>query len=133
MSEENVELVHRVYDAINRHDLDAFLAFMDPEVEGVARFLGMEGDPYFHGHSGVREWWRDLHATFPDYSAEVLEVRDVGELVFVSVRIRGHGADSGVPFDEALWHTGKLRDGKVAWWRTFRSEAEALNAAGLRE
>jgi ketosteroid isomerase-like protein len=33
MSEENVELAHRAYDAFNRRDLDAFLAFNDPEVE----------------------------------------------------------------------------------------------------
>lgn len=27
----------------------------------------------------------------------------------------------------------KLRDGKVTWWQPFRSEADALEAAGLSE
>jgi ketosteroid isomerase-like protein len=58
MSRENVELAHCFYDAFNRRDFDALLAFMDPEVEFAARFIEMEGDPYYRGHDGVREWWR---------------------------------------------------------------------------
>jgi ketosteroid isomerase-like protein len=133
MSEENVELAHRFYDAFNRRDFDALLAFMDPEVEFAARFMEMEGDPYYRGHDGVREWWRTLLAIFPDFSVEVLEVRDLGDSGIAALRLRGHGADSGVPFDEAMWQTVKVRDGKVIWAHNFGSEAEALEAAGLSE
>jgi hypothetical protein len=38
-----------------------------------------------------------------------------------------------VPIDEVWWHAAKLRDGKVTWAWAFGSEAEALEAAGLRE
>jgi ketosteroid isomerase-like protein len=133
MSEENVELAYRFYDAFNRRDFDALLAFMDPEVEFAARFMEMEGDPYYRGHDGVREWWRTLLAVFPDFSVEVLEVRDLGDTGIAALRLRGHGADSGVPFDEAMWQTVKVRDGKVTWAHNFGSEAEALEVAGLRE
>jgi ketosteroid isomerase-like protein len=131
MSEENVEMAHRFYDAFNRRDFDALLAFMDPEVEFASRFMEMEGDPYYRGHDGVREWWRTLLAIFPDFSVEVLEVRDLGDSGIAALRLRGHGADSGVPFDEAMWQTVKVRDGKVTWAHNFGSEAEALEAAGL--
>jgi hypothetical protein len=50
--------------------------------------------------------------------------------------MRGHGGDSGVPFNEAVVLASKARDGKATWWETFRSEAEAieaLEAAGLSE
>jgi ketosteroid isomerase-like protein len=133
MSEQNVELAHRFYDAFNRRDFDALLAFMDPEVEFASRFMEMEGDPYYRGHDGVREWWRTLLAIFPDFSVEVLEVRDLGDFGIAALRLRGHGADSGVPFDEAMWQTVKVRDGKVTWAHNFGSEAEALEAAGLSE
>jgi ketosteroid isomerase-like protein len=33
MSQENVELVHRVFDAFNRRDLDAMLALIDDDME----------------------------------------------------------------------------------------------------
>jgi ketosteroid isomerase-like protein len=133
MSQENVELAHRAFDAFNQRDLDAFLAFMDPDVELKTRFMEVEGDAYFRGHSGVREWWEALLAVFPDFRVEVLEVRDFGDRVIVGVRVHGHGLDSGVPIDEKLWMASRVRDGRVTWWRNFVSEGEALEAAGLRE
>jgi ketosteroid isomerase-like protein len=45
MSQENIERLHRGYDAFNRRDLDAFLALMDPEVELTTRFMEVEGTP----------------------------------------------------------------------------------------
>jgi ketosteroid isomerase-like protein len=133
MSQETVELAHRAYGAFNRRDLDAFLAFLDPEVEFTARTVEIGGDPSLRGHDGIRKWWRDLFAVFPDYKVEVLEVRDLGDSAIVALRARGHGLESDVPIDEALWHVHKMRDGKSTWWQPFRSEAEALEAAGLRE
>jgi ketosteroid isomerase-like protein len=133
MSQENVELAHRAFETFNRRDFDAFLAFMDPDVELKARFMEVEGDANFHGHSGVREWWEALLAIFPDFRVEVLEVRDLGDPVIVAARVHGHGLDSGVPIDEKLWMAGRVRDGRVTWWRNFVSEAEALEAVGLRE
>src|SRR5436190_19015716 len=133
MSQENVEAVRRGYDAFNRRDLDAFLSFMDPEVEFAVRFIDMEDRPYLRGHDGMREWWRGVLAVFPDFKIEVLEARELGDFVIAAVRLSGHGVDSGVPFDEAAWQAIKGREGKAIWWQTFRSEAEALEAAGLGE
>ena len=136
MSQDNIEIAHRVYDAFNRRDLDAFLAFMDPEVEFAVRLIEMQGSPALRGHDGIREWWRGLLAVFPDIKIELLDVRDFGDSAITTVRIRGHGVDSGVPFDERMWHAIKVRDGKATWWQTVGSEAEAveaLEAAGLRE
>ena len=130
---ENVELTRRFYDAFNRRDLDASLAVIDPEVEFAARFMEVEGDPYYRGHDGIREWWRTLLAIFPDFSAEVLDVRETGGFLILALRIRGHGAGSGVPVDEAVWQAVEVRDGKVTWARNFGSEAEALEAAGQRK
>ena len=133
MSEENVELAHRAFDAFNRRDFDAFLAFMDPDVELKARFMEVEGIASFRGHSGVREWWEALLAIFPDFRVDVINVRDFGDGVIVAVRVHGHGLDSGVPIEEKLWMASRVRDGRVTWWRNFVSEGEALEAAGLRE
>jgi ketosteroid isomerase-like protein len=133
MSEENVELTNRAYEAFNRRDLDAFLALVDPEVEFTTRYLEMEADRSYRGHEGVREWWRTLLGIFPDFMLEVLEVRDLGDTVIAPLRIHGHGLESGVPFEEMLWQVGEWHEGKVTWWRNCGSEAEALAAAGLSE
>jgi ketosteroid isomerase-like protein len=130
---QNVELLYRSYDALNRRDLDAYLALIDPEMELTPRILEMEGGSYC-GHDGVREWWRTLFAVFPDFSSEVLEVREPRrDCLIVSIRVRGHGVEGGAPFEEVWWQAIKARDGKAIWCQNFGTEAEALEAAGLRE
>ena len=52
MSQENVELARRSIDAINRRDLDAYLALVDDDVEAVSRLAPIEGG--HHGHDGIR-------------------------------------------------------------------------------
>ena len=133
MSQENLERTRRAFDAFNRRDLDAFLPLTDTEVEFATRYMELEGDPHYRGHDGVREWWRDLLAIFPDFSIEVLELHDLGGSGIAALRVRGHGLDSGVPFEETVWAAAEWRDGKVTRWRNFGSEAEALEAAGLSE
>jgi ketosteroid isomerase-like protein len=34
--------------------------------------------------------------------------------------------------DQLVWQAATIRDGKLTWWAFFRSEAEALDALGLR-
>jgi ketosteroid isomerase-like protein len=133
MSQENWERTRRAFGAFNRRDLDAFLSLTDPEVELTTRYMELEGDPHYRGHNGVRQWWRDLLAIFPDFSIEVLELHDLGGSRIAALRVRGHGLDSGVPFEETVWAAAEWRDGNVTRWRNFGSEAEALVAAGLSE
>ena len=42
MSQENVELTYRAYDAFNRRDSAAFLELMDAEVEALPRLAAIE-------------------------------------------------------------------------------------------
>ena len=132
MSAEDVERGRQAYDAINRRDLEAFLEFMDPEAEINTRLVAMEGRSY-HGLDGSREWWRDMFAVFPDFSVEILEVRDHEGFLILLVRARGHGVDSGAPFDMTLWQAVEIRRSRVTWWQMFGSEAEALEAVRKRE
>ena len=126
MSQENVELVYRILDAFNRRDLGTFLGLIDPEVEFTTRVVRVEGEPHYHGHDGIRDWWQDLLATFPDFSIEAIEVRDLGENTLINAHIRGHGGDSDAPFEQRIWQANGWRNGKLVWWHTFDNEAEAL-------
>jgi ketosteroid isomerase-like protein len=131
MSRDNMERHHRAIDAINRRDLDAFLALMDDGVEAVSRIVAMEGD--LHGHDGIRRWWEAWFDAFPDYDIEVLEVRDLGDVTVAALRALAHGAASNLPLEDTIWQASRWRRGKVAWWRTFDTRAEALEAVGLSE
>ena len=54
MSEENVEIVRRVYDAAAQRDADGIFALYDPEVELDASRLGLADLDVYHGHDGLR-------------------------------------------------------------------------------
>jgi ketosteroid isomerase-like protein len=132
MSQENVELVHQSVDAFNRRDLDAFLALMDPGVEFTPYVVAMEGS--YQGHDGVRRWWQDLFDVFPDWHVEPVEVRDLGDLTLAALGLGGHGGESGTPVNQMLWQLAEWSiNGKLVRVSHHSNEAEALEAAGLRE
>jgi ketosteroid isomerase-like protein len=133
MSQENVELTREVLDAFTRRDLDAYLALTDPEIEFTPYEVAVQGGSPYRGHEGIRRWWEETFSVIPDVRPEVYEVRDSGEMTFVRGSLRGQGASSGAPFTRDLFIAAEWREAKLTRWYTFETEAEALDAAGLRE
>jgi len=131
MSQENVELLYQGFDAWRRRDLDVVLASSHPDVE-IAPVMGPASTTY-RGHEGMRRFWDDIFSTFPDFSPELLEARDLGDFVLGTVRIRGQGTGSHVPSEQTVWYATEWRDGKLLWYRAYESESEALEAVGVRE
>jgi ketosteroid isomerase-like protein len=131
MPQENVELLHLSVDAVNRRDLVSFLALMDEDVESVSRIVAIEGG--LQGHAGVRRWWESWLDAFPDYTIEIVEAQEIGDVVLAALRAVGHGAGSVLPFEDRVWHASQWRSGKCVWWRVFNTQAEALEAAELRQ
>jgi ketosteroid isomerase-like protein len=129
MSQDKAELLHRASGAFNRRDIDAFLALTDPEVEFTPPNMGLEGGGTFRGHHGVRSWWENLLDVSPDFRAEFDEVRDLGDVTVARIRIHGHGVLSGAPMEQTSWQFAEWRQDRCVRWRTFPSEAEALEAA----
>ncbi|HYN52777.1 MAG TPA: hypothetical protein VES62_17800 [Thermoleophilaceae bacterium] len=70
--------------------------------------------------------------TFPDYTLDIEELRDLGDVTLGDIRGSGHGSDSAAPLVDPFWHPVRWRDGKIVWWRNCSTEAEALEAVGLR-
>ena len=131
MTLENVELVHRAFEAYQREDIDAFVAFHHPDCEFLPRIGRVEGRPY-RGHEGVRAYWRDMTDAFERWQPVAAEVRDHEDAVIVRTSVSGRGRDSRVSFvDEEYWQAAKMRDGLIVWWATYPTEAEALEAIGL--
>jgi hypothetical protein len=133
MSQENVDLVRRAHEAFNRRELAAFLAMHHTEVEFVPYEVAVQGGQPYRGHEGVRAWWEESLGVLPDLRSELDEVRDLGSRLFVRGHLSGQGAGSGASFKRPLWQAAECRDGLIAWWRAFGTEAEALEAAGLSE
>jgi hypothetical protein len=73
----------------------------------------------------VRSWWESLLGVSSDFSAEIDEVRDLGDVTVARLRLRGHGMGSDAPMEQTQWHVTEWRNGKSIWARISRSEAEA--------
>ena len=117
-------MVESAYDALNRRDLEAFVALSDPEVEVVSLIAESEGGTY-RGHEGVREWWRDVAGSLGGIQFEAEEIRELDdETLLVRVRTAGEVAD--VQVEQVMWQAIAIRDGLALWWQPFRSKREAL-------
>jgi uncharacterized protein len=132
MSEENVEIVRRGYEAWNRRDFDTAIADSDPEVEWTfatgARPPG--ADASYKGHARVREFWRLFIEPWQEVEIEVEDTRTSGDLVVALVQFRAKARD-GLEVDAAFAHVFTVRDGKVIRFKSFDDREEALKAAGL--
>jgi ketosteroid isomerase-like protein len=127
MSQANVDVARRAFDAFNRRDLQAFVAVTDPEVD-FTPFAG-EWVGSFHGHQGLARWWAELSRVFEVVRYELIEWHDLGDLGLCSVRAHGQSRGGHAPFETTLWMVGEFRDEKLLWWRTCHSHAEALEHA----
>lgn len=132
MSQENIEVVRRAFQAHQRRDDEAVLSLYDPAIE-------IEDDPTqpcptrYCGFRGVRDFFRDRTAVFPSQDVEVEELIDAGQDVVAVLHVRARGRESGVPLDFRQAHVWTVQDGKLIRLRIFRGKAQALEAIGLRE
>jgi ketosteroid isomerase-like protein len=128
MSEENVETLRRSYAAANQGDLETFLATVHPDVEFKSLIAEAE-DETFRGHEGVRRWWNEVVLPLGGLQGEPEELRDLGDTVLA--RNAATYRPGGVEVPQTIWHVVRYRDGLAIWWQFFRTEPEALEAAGL--
>jgi ketosteroid isomerase-like protein len=133
MSEENVEIVRGHIEAWGAEDAARAVSFLDPHVVAdVSRTGGI--DSAFYGPEAITEFFRRFAGTFEDYRWEDERLTDLGSgAVLAVMRETGRGKGSGVPVDRPLATLYTVIDGKIARITTFRSEQEALEAAGLPE
>ena len=135
MSQDNVEAFKRAIEAYNRRDIDAFLEQIDAEVEwhgALQALLESKGTEY-RGHEGVRQWVRDIDEALADIRLELPDIRDLGERIVAIGRLRARGKASGAETESPFGCVVEWRDGKATRLVSFLSQAEALDAAGLRE
>jgi uncharacterized protein len=133
MSQENVALVLRALDE-GRHNPTAFWDVLDDEVEWEVGVLDIpDSGGTWHGPAGVREFFRQWVTPFDDWGYGFGHAIDAGDSVVVRVHQWGRGKGSGVAVESEFWQVWTIRNGKVVRWRAYATEAEALEAVGLRE
>jgi ketosteroid isomerase-like protein len=128
MSEENVELVRKIYSAWERGDFSS-TDWADPAIE-----FTIPG-PDLEVHRGIESMgraWADWLGVFDELSLRAETLHDAGDKVVVEQLFRGTGKGSGIPIDEirgAVVLT--MRDGKVTRFEGHTTIEAALKSAGL--
>jgi ketosteroid isomerase-like protein len=124
MSLELPETMRQAHEALLEHDRDRFVSCFDPDAELVPMVSELEGTVY-RGHEGIRQWWDNLISVFPEFNSEIVEVRDMGDRMLTVAHFQGDDSSSVVE----MWTVVFLRSEKIAGWRSFSSESDALEAA----
>jgi ketosteroid isomerase-like protein len=151
MSRENVEIVQRFFDTIerllrvsetSRSLLDAMdagdlppaakeaLGYMTPEAAWNPVFSGET----YEGHRGIARGWDELREAAENYNSELLETIDLeNDRVLVVFAVSLEGRASGIQVDAKIFAVLRFQDRLIARIDEYIDRREALEAAGLPE
>jgi ketosteroid isomerase-like protein len=129
MSQENIEIVRRFYEAFNRGDVDGWTRLMSPNVEFVSLERG-------GGAVGAEQLVRDmdeLTSEFASYEVFPEDFHDAGEQIVVVLRRSARSPRSPASIEDRFSQVISIQDGRIVRFQSFFGVEEALEAAGLRE
>ena len=140
MSQENVEIVQRSFEAFNagleRGDPGALFdsGTVAEDLEWVP-FPGLPGHPpSYRGRDGFMAFMRTWTEDFAGWSIESERLFDASDNRVVALTHQwATGKESGVPVELRFGQVFELEDGRVIRARNFPDLAEALEAAGLSQ
>ncbi|HZC14687.1 MAG TPA: nuclear transport factor 2 family protein [Thermoleophilaceae bacterium] len=137
VSEENVELVRRLYAELagegpahefeQRMSDDALARFLDPEIEWVPVTESLLAVDSYRGFDGVRRFWGEFLSAWESYRVETLRFDDAADQVAVVVHIVARTHELEV--DETRSSLLTVRDGRVVRVQSFAHPDGARQAA----
>ena len=132
MSEQNVELHRRWFEAYNARDIEALIAYCDPGIEFHSVFAAVGGALY-HGHDGMRRWHRDIQDVWgEEISIEPEAYFDLGDHTLVFA-LHGRGQGSGAEVAIAGAQVARWRDGRMVYVKAYANKDDALGDLGISE
>jgi ketosteroid isomerase-like protein len=138
MSQENMEILKRGYQAFNRGDTSALrelateIATPDVEWGATGAFPGVEG--MYRGPGAMPEWMDLIRSEWAEFEVTLDEVlHDGDDMVVVAELLRGRGRGSGAEVEMRVFSAYWFQDGKLRRRASFTEPREALKAAGLQE
>ena len=131
MSQENVEIVRAIYEAMNRGDWDAAFRDADPDFKLVTQRGPNAGT--HRGRPTVQAFLQDYRAAFDTWVVEPEQFLEAGDQVVAIVKPRVRPKGTSTEFAVRNGHIWTIRDGVVVSMHSFPEPEKALEAAGLSE
>ena len=129
MSQENVEIVRAIHEALARGESPAALHLLHPDIEYVNPPGAVEPGTR-RGIVAYEDALRSINEAFENIRIDVREIKDVGDQVVVFATYTARGRASGVQRENEDAYVWTVRDGRAVGFRWFREPAEALKAFG---
>ena len=136
MSQENVEIVRKVYEAAARGDTAAIFELYDSDIEWDASRTerGAVTGRVARGKESLLKWLREWYEAWETINDDLEELIEVNDNKVISVMVqRGRGRASGIEVEDRLWTVWTIREGKVVRVVWFPTSAEAFEAVGVSE
>ena len=130
MSEENVEIVRRIYEAFNQRDLAPAFELVAPDFEWIPPDRSFEAT--VRGREEVQRFLEDQIETL-DMQVRPEEFFEQGDRVVAFVRVQAQGQASGAGVEILAANVWTFRNGIPVRGETYAERAAALEAAGLSE
>ncbi|HEX2054047.1 MAG TPA: nuclear transport factor 2 family protein [Actinomycetota bacterium] len=115
-------LSERLRDAMNAHDLEAFVACFHQDYDSRQPAHPARS---FVGKDQVRKNWSLLFESIPDFRAELVRLAVQDGVEWAEWHWQGTKAN-GMPLDERGVMLMGIRDGLVAWGRLYVEEVEQV-------
>jgi ketosteroid isomerase-like protein len=124
----NLETYQRILETFNREGLDGVMPYFTDDVEVYDPDLP-EG-PY-RGPEAARHVVELLMSGFDDVEIKDFRLLPAGDRVVALLHTRAKGENVDLEVETRDAHTITFRDGKIAYWRLYLDQVEALTDAGL--
>jgi ketosteroid isomerase-like protein len=131
MSQEDVQLARNAVAAFNRRDVAGLVELTTDDFEWVT-WTGTVEPTAYRGAEGLARYFHDADV-WELLNLDVREFRDLGDAVLVIGTFHARGGGSGVEIHMPYYSAFFTHGGKLARVLSFRTEDEALGAAGLLE
>ena len=129
MSNENLEIVKRGFDAFNERGVEGIIPLIHSDFEATTPpSLASEPDTY-RGPDGIRRWFDSFDEVMDEIRWEPHRFREVGDRVVVEFTLRARGKTTGLDFGQDAVMVWEIRDGMASRLDLFQSLDEALVAA----
>jgi ketosteroid isomerase-like protein len=132
MSQENPEIVRRIYEQLNRGDVEGVLGLCDDDF-----LLDMSGRVFnpdtYRGHDGIRRFYEGVREVWKTYRWDVEDTRVAGDSVVAMLHCHAQGREGGPPVDWRVAWVWKFGVGRPVSARFHRDRSQALEAVGLQE
>jgi ketosteroid isomerase-like protein len=132
MSEENVAVVRKGIEALNRRDVPAARALWrsDAEIDWSRSKGPLKG--VYRGRAEIQSFQNEFWSTFENVEVEAHGFTQAGSDVVVPNTAHMRGRD-GMEVIARSTFVFTVENGQITRLRMFQERAEALEAAGLRE